>query len=104
MFVGGGLALALGPLRVLRSSPPYMGPYEPGGMFTGVPGPPPVVSKTSLQAVSAASSSDAWIVGSVAWNWDGHRWRSFPLPVKSNFALWSVAASNSDVAWAVGWR
>src|SRR5439155_17640718 len=47
--------------------------------------------------------SDAWIVGSVAWHWDGTAWRSVPLPTKGP-DLWSVAALAPGDAWAVGSR
>lgn len=57
----------------------------------------------SLSAVSAASGSDAWVVGTVAWRWDGHAWQSVPLP-RGSFDLWSAAAVAPDDAWVVGAR
>jgi hypothetical protein len=101
----GGTTLALHPFGLLRASQPYTGPYVPGGMFTGLGGLPPRDSWPVAQAVSAASRSDAWIVGSVARRWNGHAWRNVQLSSeKGSVNLWSVAARASDDAWAAGWR
>ena len=101
----GGATLVVRPFGWLRTSRPYAGPYEPGGMFTGVGGPGiSVVSWPGTQAVSVASRSDAWIVGSVARRWDGHAWRNVPLPRISGADLWAVAAVAPSDAWAVGWH
>lgn len=54
--------------------------------------------------MSAASGSDAWVVGSVARRWDGRAWRNVPLPRVSNADLWSVATVAPDDAWAAGWH
>jgi hypothetical protein len=100
----GGTTLAVHPFGWLRTSAPYTGPYEPGGMFSGPGGLPPEVSGPEVQAVSAASSSAAWVLGSAAWRWDGHRWQSFQLPRHNQFYLWSVATVARTKAWAAGWR
>ena len=103
-LAAGGATLAVHPFGWLRTSQPYAGPYLPGGMFTGSGGIPPMVSWAGVQAVSAASRSDAWIVGSVARRWDGHGWRNVALPRISGSDLWSAAAVAPNDAWAVGWR
>jgi hypothetical protein len=100
---GGGTALAVRPFGWFRTSRPYAGPYEPSWMFTGTGGPIPLDSWPKVQAVSAASRSDAWIVGSVARRWDGHAWRNVPLPPTGGSELWAVAAVAPSDAWAVGW-
>ena len=86
----GGAAPAVRPFGWLRTSQPYAGPYEPGGMFTSLGGLPPLDSWPGLQAVSAAPRSDAWVVGTVARRWDGHAWRNVPLPRISGSELWAV--------------
>lgn len=102
-LVAGGTTLALRPFGLLQTSRSTPARFEPGAMATGTGGGPPPVSGPGVSAVSAASRSDAWIVGSVAWRWDGRAWRTAPLP-RRNFDLWSVAAVASDDAWVVGAR
>jgi hypothetical protein len=99
VLAAGGTTLAVHSFGRLGTSGSYAGPFVPGGMVTG--GIPRPYSMASLQAVSAASRNDAWIVGSVAWRWDGSAWRSVPLPTKGP-DLWSVAALGPNDAWAVG--
>ena len=60
----GGTTLLVHPFGWFRTSRPYTGPYEPGGIFRGLGGLGPADSWPGVQAVSAASRSDAWIVGS----------------------------------------
>lgn len=104
-FGAGGTTLAAHPFGWFRASRPYSGPFVPGGMFTGTGGIGFGGSYPGLQAVSAASRSDAWIIGSVARRWDGHAWRDVALPKeKGTVYLWSVAARASNDAWAAGWR
>jgi hypothetical protein len=106
LLSAGGATLALRPFGFLRSSHSIPARLVPGGMFTGSGGPPTLYgsgSVASVSAVSAASGDDAWIIGSVAWHWDGRAWRSVPLPPGS-YDLWSVAAVTPDDAWAVGAR
>jgi hypothetical protein len=104
MLGAGGATLAIRPFGWLRTSQPYAGPFEPGGMFTGTGGLPPADSWPVGQAVSAASRSDAWIVGSVARRWDGNAWRNVLLPRISGSDLSAVAAVAPDDAWAAGSR
>ncbi len=98
----GGATLATHPFGWLRTSGAYAGPYVPGGLqyATGGPTFPPYFS-ASLSGVSVASRDAAWIVGSVAWRWDGSAWQSVPPPTVSNGG---VAAITPDDAWAVGAR
>lgn len=77
--------------------------YLPGGLFFGT-GPPPSYSTATLSGVSAASPSAAWIVGSVAWRWNGRTWRAVPLPKLGDAVLQSVANVDAGDAWAVGYR
>jgi hypothetical protein len=101
---GGGATLALRPfgwLRTARSTPVR---FVPGYVFTGAGGPgPPPVTGPGVSAVSAASSTDAWIIGSVAWHWNGRAWRTVPLP-KGSLDLRTVAADSPRDAWAAGAR
>jgi hypothetical protein len=98
---GGGVAggvVALNSVSGVRAA----GPYLPGGLQFGT-GPPrfaPYVS-ASLSGVSVASREAAWIVGSVAWRWNGRAWQRVPPPTVSNGG---VAAVTPDDAWAVGAR
>src|SRR5690242_3183947 len=101
---GGGATLVVRPFGWLRTASPYAGPYEPGGMVTGVGGIPPAASGAVVQAVSAASRSDAWVVGSVARRWDRGVWRNVPLPRSGEDTLWAVTTRAPDDAWAAGWR
>lgn len=82
-------------------------PPVPPGVVAGVSSPGFIIgySVPELSDISAASASDAWIVGSVAWHWNGSRWRSFALPaVPGDSNLASVVALGPDDAWAVGFR
>jgi hypothetical protein len=97
----GGATLAAHPFGWLRASRPYSGPYVPGGMFTGT-GLGPPYTWPGLTAISAASRSDAWIVGSVARRWDGHEWRDVPLPRVREVDLQALATVAPDEAWAAG--
>lgn len=98
----GGATLATHPFGWLRTSGAYAGPYVPGGLQYATGGPmfPPYFS-ASLSGVSVASRDAAWIVGSVAWRWDGSAWQSVPPPTVSNGG---VAAITPDNAWAGGAR
>ena len=67
--------------------------------------PCPCVAFPQLQAVSAASGSNAWIVGdAAAWHWTGGTWSAVRLP-KTHPAsrLFAVADVDPTLAWAVGW-
>ena len=90
-------------VRFIPNLAVYFRRFEPGVLATGTGGGPPPVSGAGVTAVSAASRSDAWIVGSVAWRWNGRAWRTVPLP-SGDFDLWSVAAVAPDDAWVVGAR
>src|SRR5947208_12852683 len=104
VLAAGGTTLALRPFGLFRTSRSHAGLFEPGGMALGPGLPSPYFAvAASLRAVSAASRSDAWIVGSVVWRWDGTAWRSVPLPMK-DLDLSSVVAVARNEAWAVGWR
>lgn len=100
LFVG-GTTLALRPFGLLRTSRSTPARFVPGGLFTGSGGPLPSVTGPGISAVSASSRGDAWIVGSVAWRWDGRAWRTVPLP-KGDPDIWSVADVAADDAWLVG--
>jgi hypothetical protein len=100
VLVTGGTTLGLRPFGLHRSSRSTHLRFVPGSLATSIGGPPPL-SGPGVSAVSAASGSDAWIVGSVAWHWDGRAWRTVPLP-RGDFDLWSVAAVAPDDAWTVG--
>lgn len=100
----GGTTLLVHPFGWFRTSRPYTGPYEPGGIFRGPGGFGPAASWPGMQAVSAASRSDAWIVGSLARRWDGQAWIDVPLPRISGSELSAVATIAPDDAWAAGWR
>ena len=68
-------------------------------------GGPPPVDTAELSGTSATSRTSAWIVGSVAWRWDGSAWRTVGLP--SHVSLSAVAAVSPNDVWAVGeasWR
>ena len=55
--------------------------YRPGVVAPGVAYPMGLrYSIPELGGVSASSANDAWIVGDVAWHWDGRGWRSVALP------------------------
>lgn len=103
-LAGGGATLALRPFGLLRT-PARSTPtrFVPGTLATPVGGPVLDFTRAGVSAMSAASRSDAWIVGSVAWHWDGRAWRTVPLP-KGRLDLWSVAAVAPDDAWTVGAR
>jgi hypothetical protein len=77
------------------------------GVLSGFPplGAFPEYSVPQLSDISASSANDAWIVGSVAWRWDGSRWRSVALPaVSGSWSLSSVVTLGPGDAWAVGLR
>lgn len=99
----GGTGLTFGPLNLFRSAHSTPVRFEPGSLSVGTGGGPPPFTGAGVSAMSAASHADAWIVGSVAWHWDGRAWRAVPLP-KGDFELWSVAAVTPHDAWAVGAR
>jgi hypothetical protein len=104
VLVAGGAVLAIRPFGLLRTSrSTAVHHFEPGGVFIGPGGAPPVSDTASVQAVSAVSRGDAWIVGSVAWRWNGHAWQNIPLARKSTVDLWSVSARAPSDAWAAGW-
>jgi hypothetical protein len=102
-LVGGGATLAFRPFGLDRTSQSTRTRFVPGSLATSVPGPILDFTRAGVSALSASSRSDAWIVGSVAWHWDGHTWRTVPLP-KGKSDLWSVAAVSPDDAWVVGAR
>ena len=77
--------------------------YRPGAIGSGAAFPFRGYSLPELSDISASSARDVWIVGSVAWHWDGNRWRAVPLPTVSGvWSLSSVVAIRPDDAWAVG--
>jgi hypothetical protein len=59
-----------------------------------------------LNAVAAASGSDAWAVGgngkALTLHWNGKAWTRVATPSISNASLYGVAAVSSSDAWAVG--
>jgi hypothetical protein len=61
-------------------------------------------SPIAAGAITAASKTDVWAVGSGIARWNGVGWRVFPLtlPVGWQTALASVSAVNADDVWAVG--
>ncbi|HZS30262.1 MAG TPA: hypothetical protein VFA37_03285 [Gaiellaceae bacterium] len=75
--------------------------YKPGGVSPGN-GPVPLYETAQLSAVSAASRDAAWIVGSVAWRWEGTAWRKVSFPNVGMGALMSVATIGPRNAWATG--
>jgi hypothetical protein len=98
---GGGTGLVFGGLAVYRAVSATRAPYEPG--YFGIPTRICcAISYPTLASVSAPSGGAAWIVGSVAWRWDGTAWRSVPLPKVYGSDLQSVAAVAANDAWAVG--
>lgn len=103
-FLGGGTGLVFGGLAVFRAVRSAPAPYEPGGVITGNGGFAIPISIASLASVAAPSGGGAWIVGSVAWRWDGKAWRSVPLPTVHGTELQSVATVSANDAWAVGRR
>ena len=54
--------------------------YRPGAVGGGAAFPFLGYSVPELSDISASSADDAWVVGGVAWHWDGRRWRSVTLP------------------------
>jgi hypothetical protein len=66
----------------------------------------------SLDAISARSGKDAWVVGSyvtatgtggpLALHWTGHRWQNVPLPYVRDGYLTGVFGVSVTNAWAVG--
>ncbi|MGC5011999.1 hypothetical protein ACLQ2R_14650 [Streptosporangium sp. DT93] len=63
----------------------------------------------NLEAVSASSEDDVWVLGkaegyfSYAARWDGNAWRTFvPFPDDQYVGLNDVAATGRDHAWMVG--
>ena len=77
--------------------------YRPGAIGTAAGFPALGYRVPDLSDVSASSARDAWVVGSVAWHWDGRRWQSVSLPALApEWSLSSVAAVAADRAWAVG--
>jgi hypothetical protein len=99
----GGTMLALRPFGLYRTARSTHVRFEPGVLFTGSGGGPPPVTGPGISAVSASSHGDAWVVGSVAWHWDGRSWRTLPLPT-GEADIWSVADVAPDDAWVVGAR
>jgi hypothetical protein len=104
VLVAGGATLAFRPFGLLARVGSGAAPYEPGGVVYPVSFPVSGVTYAKLAAVSATSSRAAWIIGSVAWRWDGSRWENEPLPKVGNFELDSVASLGRADAWAVGSR
>jgi hypothetical protein len=106
--VGGWITLSGGGPGSRTSSPHFRTDtfnYRPGGLGSGAAFPFLGYEVPRLSDVSASSSSDAWIVGSIAWHWDGSRWRSAVLPsVPGDSSLSSVVALGPRDAWAVGSR
>jgi hypothetical protein len=101
-----GATLAFAPIGLIRTGQSYAGPYFPGGMFRGSGGALQMGQSGpawgGLSAVSAASRSDAWAFGSVAWHWDGRAWRSARLPRVGKATLWAADDAGPRDAWAVG--
>jgi len=97
-----GVVAATHPFGWLRSSATATD-YRPGGLVLGTGG--GAVSSFSPAGVfdvSAVSRGMAWIVGQVAWRWDGTTWSAVPLPAQA--VLTSVAAAAPNDVWAVGNR
>ena len=78
--------------------------YRPGhGPLLPAGGPATFHWSPLLTSVSTSGSDDAWIVGSVAWHWEGSRWRAVRLPrIGGQPSLAGVATIAADDAWAVG--
>jgi len=73
-----------------------------GSVWTVVPAPDGVVG--ALNAVSADSPTDAWVVGDmdgIVAHWDGSTWSLVPTPVP-DVILHGVAALSPTDVWAVG--
>jgi hypothetical protein len=106
--VGGWAALGGGGPGARSSSPHFRTDtfdYRPGGMGSSIGAPFMPYGLPRLSAISASSASDAWIVGSIAWHWNGSRWGSVALPtVSGDASLSSVVALGPRDAWAVGSR
>jgi hypothetical protein len=106
--IGGWVTLGGGGLGSRFSSPHFLADtfdYRPGSVGSGAAVPFLGYEVPRLSDVSASSSSDAWIIGSIAWHWDGRRWRSVALPsVPGDSSLSSVVALGPRDAWAVGSR
>lgn len=100
---GAGAGVVFGSLAIYRAVRSARA-YESGGLITPAATPVTASSAAQIASVSAASGAGAWIVGSVAWHWDGQSWRSVPLPKVHGAELQSVATISADDAWAVGWR
>ena len=81
---------------------PASPPYTRGFLEGDVGGLHYVVSLPTLSSVSVPAAGAPWIVGSVAWRWDGTEWRKVPLPRVHDGHLLSVAAVAADDLWAVG--
>ena len=106
--VGGWVALGGGGPGSRSSSPsPHLTTdtfdYRPGVVGSGLSYPALGYSVPELSGISASSASDAWIVGDVAWHWDGRGWRSVELPVIAGPSrLTSVVTVGPGDAWAAG--
>jgi hypothetical protein len=73
-----------------------------------------IPTRTSLNAVAASSSGNAWILAEAyhgndsTWeeplilHWDGHAWRQVPFSAPSGTFLSSVSVTSPTSAWAVG--
>lgn len=107
VLAAGGGTLLLAPVGAGHTESAYAGPYLPGGLFTGLGGVPPgdysdAPTWGGAATVAVSSRSDAWVLGPVAWHWNGQAWRSVPLPQVGAATLWASAADASGDAWAVG--
>jgi hypothetical protein len=77
--------------------------YRPGSVSAGAGFPFLGYHVPLLADISASSANDAWVVGDVAWHWDGSGWGSARLPDPAPaWSLSSVATLGPADAWAVG--
>ena len=98
---GGGTVYATYHSASLEPSAPVVLPavLRPGAVHVPSEG-PGLWETAELRSISASGTS-AWIVGSVAWRWDGSMWRNVALPSPRVF-LRDVAAIASNNVWAIG--
>ncbi len=70
---------------------------------------PTLVSRNSLQGVTAISSNDVWAVGEINTgtpyflHWDGTSWTVFNNPLAVSGVLYRVSAVSTSDIWAVGY-
>lgn len=79
--------------------------YRPGSAGGGVGGAVLPFSVAQLSDVAAVSAQDAWIVGSVAWHWNGTAWRNVPLlRLRGEIEVEALTVASDGEAWVAGRR